>query len=123
MLVGQVVRWGGDFQGGDAAEEGGEGDLQFRSGEVLAEALVDAVAEGDVVPVAAVDVEAFGLGKRRWVPVGRGQQGDDSLAGADAGAAEFGVLGGDAGGDEVGVLGLFPQGTTLRTFPSSARVR
>ena len=60
-----------------------------------------AVAEGDVVAGAALDVELVGVGEGAAVPVGGHGRGDDALARLDGDAADLDVLGGDPG-DGVG---------------------
>src|SRR5436190_21108836 len=58
-------------QRGYAVEQRAVGDVEFGAGEVLAQALVDAVPEGDVVAGAAADVELVGIGEDPLVAVGR----------------------------------------------------
>lgn len=57
FFVRQLVCGDVEAQERDAIEEGAEHDLQFQAGQVLSEALVDAVAEGETPSVAAVDVD------------------------------------------------------------------
>jgi hypothetical protein len=60
-----------DVQIGEAAQQGGVGDLQLDAGRLLTEALVHAVAEGEVVVRAALDVEGVRLVERLRVAVVR----------------------------------------------------
>src|SRR3954467_13952964 len=70
VLEPQVGELGGQAQGRDAAEEGAEHDVQLDARQLLADALVRAPAEGDVVRGLAGQVEPGGLGEGRRVPVG-----------------------------------------------------
>ena len=63
-LEGDLVGGDGEAEGGQPVEEGAQGDLQLGAGQVLAEALVDAEAERDVVAGGAVPVQAC-PGRRR----------------------------------------------------------
>src|SRR5437899_9252608 len=67
----------------NAPEQRLEHDLQFLASQVLAKALVRTVAEGDVVPGAALDVELACVGERAAVPVGGHGRRDDTLARLD----------------------------------------
>jgi hypothetical protein len=92
----------GEAQGRDAPVEGAVDDLELDAGELLAEALVDAPAEGVVVAGVAGEVELLRLGERLRVPVAGGQRYDDAVAGLDLGALELEVLGGDPALPELG---------------------
>lgn len=91
-----------EAQGRYPAQECLQGDLQFQPGQMLSDALVDAVSEGDVVVLRPVEVhppwvlEAFG------VVVGTGEESDDAVVGGYHPAGELDVLGGHAQGDGVG---------------------
>src|SRR4051812_27913360 len=76
VLVRQIIRRHGPRQRRHPPEQRLEDDLEFQPGQVLPEALVDAVAEGHVVPRAAVEVQLLGVLEDGLVPVG-GQAGDD----------------------------------------------
>jgi hypothetical protein len=58
VLAGHLVECGGEGEGGHPAEERGVGDLEFHARQGLAEALVHAETEGDVVAGVAFEVEA-----------------------------------------------------------------
>lgn len=101
--------------------EGFAEDPGFHSGEGGAEAVVDAVAEGEVVAGAAGDVEAVGVGEVAGIAVGGSEADEEHGAGGkvDAGhgdgaggGAEQAMHGGvppedflDGGGEQVGAIG------------------
>src|SRR5581483_1948976 len=85
-----------------AGEQPVEGDLQFQAGQVLAEALVDAEPEGDVVRILAGEVQYVGAGVYVGVAVGEGARHQHALARLDAVAGDLDVALGDPGGDQVG---------------------
>jgi hypothetical protein len=109
-----------ELEGVKAAGEGGEHGLGLDAGEGGAEAVVDAVAEGEVLVGGAADVEAVGVGDERGVAVGGGEVEEQALADLESLAAELEGLvdpprndlhGGvvaehllDGGGDEGGVV-------------------
>src|ERR1700677_3366495 len=60
----------------EAGEQGAEGDLGFHASQGSAQAVVNAVAEGEVAAGVAVEVEAVRVGEPGGIPVGgtvRGQ--------------------------------------------------
>src|SRR5262249_46676063 len=59
-----------------------------------AQAMVDAVAEGQVAGVGPGDVEGLRVVVAGWIAVGRGQRDDHLGEGGDDGAAEGDVVGG-----------------------------
>jgi hypothetical protein len=67
-------------EAGQPAEQGGIDDLQLVSRQGLSQALVDAVAEGQVVGRVARKVEPVGIGEHALVPVRRGEQQEQALA-------------------------------------------
>jgi hypothetical protein len=103
----QVRSFRGEGEVGEAGEEGGQGDPGFEAGEGRPDAVVDAVAEGQVVGGGPAGVECGGIGA---VVVGvvacGGVGGEDRFAGADRGSVGEGDVGdgeaqgeaGDAGG-------------------------
>src|SRR6201999_2375487 len=71
-------------QSRDAPEQRLVDDLQLGPSELLADALMPAIAERDVsVGAGAVQVQPIGFWEGTGIPVGRGQIDDDALAGAD----------------------------------------
>ena len=54
----------------EAGEQGAEGDLGLHAGQGSAQAVVDAVAEGDVAAGVAAEVEAVRVGELGGIPVG-----------------------------------------------------
>ena len=90
----------GDGEGeiGEAGEEFLEGDLGFDAGELGAEAVVDAGAEGEVAIGMAVEIELVGVFEAGGVAVGGSERCEEHLTAADGVAAELGV-----GGDEAGL--------------------
>ncbi len=74
---------------GQAAHQRAKGDLPFEQGERCADAVVDAVAERDVPILLAPDVEPVGVGKLRWIAVGRAQDRDGVITGADLPLADL----------------------------------
>src|SRR5882757_64182 len=70
-------------QGGDAAVQRAVDDLEFDPGQRLAETLMDAVAERDVMTCGAADVEGVRIREGRLVAVGDVAGGDDALPRAD----------------------------------------
>ena len=69
-----------------------EGDAPLHAGERGPHAQVDAVAEGEMPAVLAVDVEGVAVGKAAIVAVGRAQQEEHHAAGGDVGAVDHQVL-------------------------------
>src|SRR5262245_26270947 len=59
---------------GQPAEEGGIDHLQLVARQRLAEALVDAVAEGEVFGRVAREIELVGLGEHALVAIGGGEE-------------------------------------------------
>ena len=84
----------GQAQRRDAAQQRVEHDLQFRAGELLADALVASVAEAELLAGIAGEVELVGFGVGGRIPVRGRQVDDDALAGADGLAADLDVLDG-----------------------------
>ena len=82
----------GQAQGGEAGDQRGERDPHLDAGELLAQALVDAVAEGQVPGGLPVDVERVGVGEALRVAVGGVVRQDDRRAGLDGLAAQLDVL-------------------------------
>jgi hypothetical protein len=80
VLPPDVVRADGQTQAGQAVDDLGEGDLQLHPGQLGADAVVDAVAEREVVGGTAP--ESFGL-----VRVSSG----DAVQGQDVGGVEVGA--------------------------------
>src|SRR5690606_10570544 len=68
---------------GEALEEPGQDGLQFGTGDVLAQALMDAVAEGQVAGHLPLEVRDIGIGEDAWIAVGRVHRHDDEVALAD----------------------------------------
>src|ERR1700677_2767105 len=54
----------------EAGEQGAEGDLGLHAGPGSAQAVVNAMAEGEVAAGVAVEVEAVRVGEPGWIPVG-----------------------------------------------------
>ena len=94
-----VDRLLGELERGEALGELLERLLAFEPGQRRAEAVVDAVAEGEVLDVGPADVDAIGVGEARRVAVGRREQGDDALARLDLDVADERGLRGDAAGE------------------------
>ena len=63
VLERDVIEGHGQPQGGNAPEQRFVDDLEFLAGQVLPDAQVRAVAEGDVAPGATLDVEFLGVGE------------------------------------------------------------
>ena len=78
----------------DAAQQRVEHDLQFSARELLADALMPAVAEAELLAGIAGEVEPVGFGVGGRVPVRRGQVDDDAFAGANGLAADLDVVDG-----------------------------
>ena len=72
-------------------QQGQEGDLPFDARQGRPQAVVDAVAEGDVAVVGAEDVEAVGFGELLRVPVGGSLHGPDALSRPKPFASQFKV--------------------------------
>src|SRR6476660_6817088 len=71
------------LQGRDATQQRVEHDLQFGAGQLLADALMAAVAEPQLLGCVTGEVQLIGFRVRRGIPVRRGQVDDDALARAD----------------------------------------
>ena len=93
---GELVGWHGQGQVGEPAGQFGQRDAQFYPGQRLADALVDAEAEGQVLLRAALDVEGIRLAVDAQVVVRGGKQRDRSLARPDRLAADLDARLGDA---------------------------
>ena len=93
---GQLVGWHGQGQVREPAGQLGQRDAQLDPGQRLADALVDAEAEGHVLLRATLDIEGIRLAEDARVVVRRGQQRDGSLAGPDRLAADLDVGAGDS---------------------------
>lgn len=88
-----LVRGSAQTQHRQPLEERGNRDAQFDTGQLLADALMDAEAEGQVSGgVAATDVEGVGVLEALRVTVGREQGGDHHIALSDLPAADLDVL-------------------------------
>ena len=83
-------------EGREAAQQSLEAGAHLDAGQLLAEALVDAVAEGQVTAGLAVDVQGVGVLEALRVAVGGQQRDDDGRSLADRLAAELDVLRGVA---------------------------
>src|SRR6185312_14188643 len=86
--------WDGQSHGGEAAEQGGERYQALEPGQPGAQAVVNAVAEGQVAGVRPGDVEFIRVVVSGRVPVGRGQRDEHLGEGRDDDPAEGDVLGG-----------------------------
>ena len=87
--VGRAVGVLGDRDVGGAVEQAVDGDPALGPGQVGAGAVMDAVAEGDVVlGVGAVDVELVRVLEQARVPVGRPGQQQHRAAGGDVDAGD-----------------------------------
>jgi len=64
----------------NAGEQGAEGDLSLHAGQGSAQAVVDAVTEGDVAAGVAAEVEAVRAGELGGIPVGGTGRDEDPLA-------------------------------------------
>src|SRR3569833_487296 len=102
VLVGQLVHRLGEPQAGHALEQRAEDDLQLQPGEVGADTVVQAEAEGDLAAGVTMDVQLGGVVERLFVPVGRECDRDDALALADQFAADLDVGHRDPRGGQVG---------------------
>ena len=83
-------------QSGQSAYQRGESDLQFGPGEVLSDALVNAVAERKMSAGVAVDVEAVWVVDESGVPVSGGQVHQHGITGTNQLAADGQVFDGHA---------------------------
>src|SRR5882724_7040320 len=81
-------------EAGYPAEQVAEHHIQLHPGQILAQALVYAISEGDVVSCTALDVEYTRMAERTVIPVGRCRQRDESLARADHRAGDLDVRSG-----------------------------
>ena len=81
MRPGERVTIGGQQQAGVTAEQGLERHSRFEPGKRRAEAVVNAVAEPQVRPVAAADVERVGRREAAGIAVGRAQAHQHLFAG------------------------------------------
>ncbi|HEX6521193.1 MAG TPA: hypothetical protein VF070_14480 [Streptosporangiaceae bacterium] len=63
-----------------AGQQGAEGDLGLHAGRGSAQAVVNAVAEGDVATSVAAEVEAVRVGELGGIPVGGTGRGENPLA-------------------------------------------
>ena len=90
---GEGVAVGGEPQARVTAEQGLEGDPGFEPGQRRAEAVMDAVAEPEVRPVAAADVEDVGGREPARIAVGRAQAHQHLLVRGDLHAVEGHRLG------------------------------
>src|SRR5215467_5867033 len=88
MRPGERVTVGGEPQAGVTAEQGLESDPGFEPGQGCAEAVMDAVAEPEVRPIAAADVENVGRGEAARIAVGRAQAHQHLFVRGDLHAAE-----------------------------------
>jgi hypothetical protein len=75
-----------------AVDPCGEGDAHLDAGQLPAQALVDAVAEGQVAAVLPEQVEPVGGGEAFGVAVGGAEGQDDRRAGLDGLAVQLDVL-------------------------------
>src|SRR6185436_7164487 len=85
-----------EAQVGQAAEQGGEGDLALQAGERGAEAVVRAVTEREMALGTAPEVERLRALEVRRIAVRRAEDADQHVALLDRAPAEDGVLGGPA---------------------------
>lgn len=79
LVPGEFVGGDGEPQAGEPGDEGFEGALEFGAGQWCAEAVVGALAEGDVRVVRAVEDEVGGVLEDAFVAVGGGQGVDDGF--------------------------------------------
>ena len=93
MRPGEGVTVDGEAQARVTAEQGFEGAPGFEPGQGRAEAVVDPVAESEVGPVAAADIEDVGLREAARIPVSRAQAHQHLFAGGELDAAEGQRLG------------------------------
>ena len=94
MTPPQLVVGDGESQLREASQQRPEGEVPLQPGERGAEAVVDAVSEGEVTGARTVDVEHLGIVVHALVVV-RGRQADDDLgAGGDRHPAQFDRLDG-----------------------------
>src|SRR6202034_3930694 len=70
---GERVTVDGKPQAGVTAEQGLEGDPGFQPGQGRPQAVVSAVAESEVRPVVAADVQDVGGREAVWVAIGRAE--------------------------------------------------
>src|SRR5690606_14875766 len=89
---GDLAGRGGQPERGEAVQQRGEGDAHLDAGQLLAQALVDAVAGGQVAAVLAGQVDRVGVGEAPGVAVGGVVRQDHRRAGLDRVAAELDVL-------------------------------
>src|SRR4029453_5711850 len=82
----------GETQRGEAVDQRGERDPHLDAGQLLTQALVDAVAEGQVPAVLPAEVEHVGIGEALGVAVGGVVRQDDRRTGLDGLAAHLDVL-------------------------------
>lgn len=92
----------GEAEARKAGEQPVQDDLEPETGQVLTEALVDAVTERNVAPAVAVDVEDLGVGEDLRVVVGGTGEGDQAGSDRDGRRADLDVGQRDTGGHHVG---------------------
>src|SRR3546814_2897206 len=63
-------------------QQGRESQPTLENGQAIAEAVMDALAEGDAVSGPPPDVEPIGIGKARRVAIGGAEQADDKIGSA-----------------------------------------
>src|SRR5690606_18003523 len=86
--------WPGGLERAGACEEGLGDDAGFEAGEGRAEAVVDAVAEAEVVVGVAAQVEAVGLREVAGVAVGRREGDHQGGPGGDGCIGDSDIFGG-----------------------------
>ena len=94
MFERHLVERDGQLQRRYAPQQGVEHDLQFGTGQLLADALMAAVAEAELLACVTGEVELVGLRVRGAVPVRGGQVDDDALTRANRLACDLDVLDG-----------------------------
>ena len=77
---------------GHPAQDSGEHDLHFGTGQLLPDTLVPTVAESQLLAGITGQVELVGIGVGGGIPVRRGQIDDDAIAGLDGLAPDLDVL-------------------------------
>src|SRR3954451_17181213 len=93
VLERNLVERDGKSQSRNPSQQCVEHDLKLGAGELLADALMAAIAEAQLLAGVAAEIQLVGLRVRGRIPVRRGEVDDDALAGADGLTADLDVLG------------------------------
>src|SRR5213596_388053 len=73
-------------------EQGAKGDLTFQTRQRCSQAIMDALAKGEMLILSAQNIQRFGIIKLLWISIDRDQRSVHQLAFADQSAVHENIL-------------------------------